>query len=173
MKIVFLVSITTLDYLILNYLIYIFWWNSRYLMWIFLYICLYATHNRQGQITWKFIFSLIRHPCFLSFSLEESSAFGGSCSSVRFLGLRSVSICSATENSESGRPKKKTWILVFTGSSLSHHHAHEMLVWTMSIPTSGQCWMPAQLTCLLLGNGAWSFVILHTLFLRGCSPKIM
>lgn len=32
--------------------------------------------------------------------MEESSAFGGSCGSVRFLGLTSVSICSATESSK-------------------------------------------------------------------------
>lgn len=123
---------------------------------------------------------------------------------VRFFGLRSVSICSATANSKCqefslkiqekdlrinslikrnytwqfectvnlrmqwireetsyswtqnvkmwniARPKKKTWILVLTGSSLSHHHAHEMLEQAMGIPTSRQCWMTAQLTCLLL-----------------------
>lgn len=50
--------------------------------------------------------------------MEESSAFDGSCGSVRFLWLRSVSICSATENSKSGRPKKKIWFLVFMVSGV-------------------------------------------------------
>lgn len=156
--------------------------------------------------------------------MEKSSAFAeiAAVIGVRFLGLRSVFICSATENSKSRVYFKNTgkrfkneqldqeklhvslnilWILKiqWISEQTSCSWIQTVKMWSVARPKKKTwIWAPLWVTIMLmkcwsgqwafqrvgsagwlhswpassLENRSWSFVILHTLFLRGCSPKI-